>query len=255
MNDEVRDIWNANAGFWDARMGEGNNFHKKLVEPIQLRLLNIIAGMKVLDVACGNGQFARKMASFGARVTAVDFSEKFIAIAKSKETTNIDYCVADAASEADLDKLPVDTYDAVVCTMALMDMRDISLLAKRAPMLMKKGGVFVFSILHPCFNSGASVLVHEMDDLSGQNENRFCVKICDYLVETERLGIGMIGQPESQYYFHRPVSALLQIFFKNGFILDAYEEPSFKDIGDSERLFDNVYKNIPPVLVCRLRRG
>ena len=253
MNDEVRNRWNANAEFWDSRMGEGNNFHRKLIEPTQLKLLNIVAGMKILDVACGNGQFARKMASLGARVTAVDFSEKFIAIAASKETKNVDYRVVDAASEADLDKLPAHNYDAVVCTMALMDMSDIGVFVRRAPRLLKRGGLFVFSVLHPCFNSGASTLVHEMDDLSGENENWYCVKVRDYLVETERLGIGMIGQPESQYYFHRPVSTLLQVFFNNGFVLDAFEEPSFKDIGDSERIFDNVYKNIPPALVCRLR--
>ena len=236
-------------------MGEGNSFHRKLIEPTQIKLLNIVEGMKVLDVACGNGQFARKMASLGALVTAVDFSEKFIAIAKSRETKNVEYFVADAASAYDMNKLPSDHFDAVVCTMALMDMNDISVLAKHAPVLMKKAGIFVFSILHPCFNSGASTLVHEMDDLSGQNENRFGVKVHDYLVESERLGIGMIGQPQSQYYFHRPVSGLLQAFFKNGFVLDAYEEPSFRDIGDSERIFDNVFKNIPPVLICRLRRG
>ena len=255
MNDEVRDIWNANAEFWDGRMGEGNNFHLKLIEPVQLEMLKIAEGMQVLDVACGNGQFARKMASLGARVTAVDFSEKFIAIARSRESKNIDYRVADAASAADLNKLPSGHFDAVVCTMALMDMSDISVLAKHAPLLMKKGGIFVFSILHPCFNSGACSLVHEMDDLSGQSEDRFGVKVRDYLVETERLGIGMAGQPQSQYYFHRPVSAVLRAFFNNGLVLDAYEEPSFRDIGDSERIFDNVYKNIPPALVCRLRRG
>jgi len=62
MNEEVRNIWNANAEFWDSKMGEGNDFHKMLIEPIQLKLLNIKAGDKILDIACGNGQFARKMA-------------------------------------------------------------------------------------------------------------------------------------------------------------------------------------------------
>jgi SAM-dependent methyltransferase len=253
MNDEVKDIWNANAEFWDGKMGEGNNFHKQLIEPIQLKLLNIVTGMKILDVACGNGQFARKMAGLGAHVTAVDFSEKFIALAKSKESKNISYGVLDATSDADLDKLPSHNFDALVCTMALMDMSDIEVLARHAPGLLKKHGVFVFSILHPCFNSGKIMLMHEMDDLSGRLENRYYVRVRDYLVETSQLGIGMAGQPKSQYYFHRPVSALLGVFFKNGFVLDAFEEPSFKDIGDSERIFDNVYKTIPPALVCRLK--
>ena len=48
MNEEVRNIWNANAEFWDSKMGEGNDFHKMLFEPIQLKLLNIKA-MSVLE--------------------------------------------------------------------------------------------------------------------------------------------------------------------------------------------------------------
>jgi 2-polyprenyl-3-methyl-5-hydroxy-6-metoxy-1,4-benzoquinol methylase len=100
MKDEVRNIWNANAEFWDGRMGEGNAFHKTLIEPTQLKLLNIKTGQKILDVGCGNGQFARKMAEVGAIVTAIDFSENFI-IAKSK-AVKIKYQVVDATSETDL---------------------------------------------------------------------------------------------------------------------------------------------------------
>ena len=89
LNDEVKAIWNANAGYWDSRMGEGNDFHKTLIEPTQLKLLEVNRGQRILDVACGNGQFARKMAELGAFVTAIDFSDKMIEIAKSKPVKNI----------------------------------------------------------------------------------------------------------------------------------------------------------------------
>jgi ubiquinone/menaquinone biosynthesis C-methylase UbiE len=56
LNDQVRDIWNQNAEFWDQRMGEGNVFHKTLIEPTQERLLNVRAGEQILDIACGNGR-------------------------------------------------------------------------------------------------------------------------------------------------------------------------------------------------------
>ena len=39
-------------------MGEGNAFHKLLIEPNQIKLLKIRRGDLILDVACGNGQFA-----------------------------------------------------------------------------------------------------------------------------------------------------------------------------------------------------
>ena len=42
IENEVKDIWNTNAVFWDANMGEGNDFHKLLIESTQLNLLDIM---------------------------------------------------------------------------------------------------------------------------------------------------------------------------------------------------------------------
>jgi len=253
MNEELRNIWNANAEFWDSRMGEGNDFHKVLIEPIQLRLLNTKAGDKILDIACGNGQFARKMAELGANVTAVDFSDKFIAIAKSKGKYDIKYQVIDVTRKTDLRKLTGESFDSIVCTMALMDIENIQVLIDYLPKMLKRDGIFVFSILHPCFNSGDNMLIHEQDDLGGEVKSKYYVKIRNYLIEKSSLGIGMIGQPRPQYYFHRPVSTILKYLFKSGFVLDAYEEPSFANIENPTSIYDNVYKHIPPALICRLR--
>ena len=252
MNEEVKSIWNTNAEFWDSKMGEGNDFHKMLIEPTQLKLLNIKAGDKILDIACGNGQFARKMAELGANVTAIDFSDKFIAIAKSKGKYDIKYQVIDVTNETDLKKLAGSNFDSIVCTMALMDMENIDILINHLPKILKRDGIFVFSILHPCFNSAEPILAHERDDLGGEVKDKYYVKICDYLIEKSSLGIGMMGQPKPQYYFHRPVSTILKYFFKSGFVLDSYEEPSFTNIENSYKIFDNVYKHIPPALICRL---
>jgi 2-polyprenyl-3-methyl-5-hydroxy-6-metoxy-1,4-benzoquinol methylase len=252
LNDEVRAIWNANAEFWDSRMGEGNSFHKTLIEPTQLRLLEIQPGQRILDVACGNAQFSRKMASLGARVTAVDFADTFISIAKAKSDASISFSVVDACNDSELGGLATHDWDAVVCTMALMDMEAIVPLARRLPEILKQGGSFVFSVMHPCFNSGEVILCHERFDAGDDVKDVYSVKISNHLVEKPSLGIGMVGQPRPQYYFHRPTSELLRPFLQAGLVLDAIEEPSFKDL-DSTRIFDNVFKNIPAALVCRLR--
>ncbi len=250
--DAVKDVWNTNAEFWDSRMGEGNFFHKILIEPVQLKLLDIKPGQKILDIACGNGQFARKMSQMGAKVTGIDFAENMIKIARAKSNKDVKYKVVDACKEHDLKKLSGTKFDAIVCTMAFMDMKDIKTLIKYSPKLLKKRGRFVFSLCHPCFNSGEHSLVHEMDE-AGKVTNNYYVKIHDYLVERSSLGVAMIGQPRLQYYFHRPVSIILGYFFQSGFVLDAYEEPSFKDVDDGASIFRNVYHSIPPALVCRMR--
>ena len=126
LNQEQRDIWEQNAHFWDDRMGdEGNRYHNELVAPAQERLLDLRPADLVLDIACGNGQFARRMAQLGARVVALDFSKGMIERAKSRTSENpdrIEYSVIDATDEGALMALGERRFDAAVCTMALMDM-------------------------------------------------------------------------------------------------------------------------------------
>lgn len=62
-NDETRAAWNANATFWDERMGEGNNFVNVLIWPAVERLLPVTPGMRVLDITCGNGLTSRRLAA------------------------------------------------------------------------------------------------------------------------------------------------------------------------------------------------
>src|SRR6185436_17714084 len=102
--EENRRIWNANARWWDDRIGEGNDFQTLLIEPATERLLNVASGDAILDVACGAGRFARRMAALGARVVALDTSSAFIARARERTPpdASIDYRVLDAANVDDM---------------------------------------------------------------------------------------------------------------------------------------------------------
>ena len=70
LNQKASGIWDRNAGFWDGHFKEGNDFHRLLVSPSIERLLELQPGEQVLDVACGNGALARRLADLGAQVTA-----------------------------------------------------------------------------------------------------------------------------------------------------------------------------------------
>ncbi len=87
LNRAVQEAWNRIAPWWDDRVGaEGNDFHQVLVAPATERLLALKADEVVLDIACGNGQFSRRMADLGARVVAFDFSEAFIDRGQGKKS-------------------------------------------------------------------------------------------------------------------------------------------------------------------------
>lgn len=258
LNDEVRAIWDQNADFWDQRMGEGNDFHKLLIEPAQVELLRITGGEVILDAACGNGQFARTMAGLNAHVIAVDASERMIGNAKARSANHagqIEYRVCDCTNQEHLLTLGERRFDHVVCTMALMDMAEIEPLVSASVKLLKAGGHFVFSLLHPCFNSGMTKQGMERHDIGGELVEEYFVKVSRYSVPATTKGLAMLGQPVPHYYFHRPLSILFQPFFSAGFVLDGLTEPSFGAAADRQKIFDMVFQQIPPALVARFRLG
>ncbi len=221
---EVRDIWNQNAAFWDEYMGEGNDFQLVLIGPATERLLNLQQDEFVLDIACGNGNFARRMANLGARVVACDFSEVFVDRARARSADyagRIEYRVIDATDREQLLALGQRHFDAAVCNMALMDMATIDPLLQTLPQLLKRDGRFVFSIAHPCFNTCGPGMVAEEEDRGGELITHYALKVSAYISPTMRKVLGLVGQPAPHYYFHRPLSLLLNTCFRAGFAAEA----------------------------------
>jgi 2-polyprenyl-3-methyl-5-hydroxy-6-metoxy-1,4-benzoquinol methylase len=252
---ESQRIWNQNARWWDARMGEGNHWHKGLIAPAVNRLLNVRSAEVVVDLACGNGLFARALAQNGARVLACDFSSEFLACARARSAEygdRIEYRLMDLADPDQLATLGAGQFDAAVCNMAIMDMASITPLLGAVFRALRPNGRFVFSTLHPCFNTSGTRLVAERNDTDGHVI--YAVRVHQYLGLVPEPGIGIIGQPLPHYYFHRPLSVLLSACFAAGFVLDGFEEPAFDGATKSATplSWDN-YTEIPAILAVRLR--
>ena len=257
FKDETVLVWNSLAEWWDDAIGDGNDFQTVLIEPATERLLELQAGETVLDVACGAGRFARRMADLGANVVAIDQSERFINRARSRTAEgSVEYRVMNASDAEALLALGPERFDAAVCTMALMDMAMIEPLLSTLPRLLKPGGRFVFSVAHPVFNSGTARQTAERWDRDGALVTEFGVRVSRYLEPYVHMGIGVPGQPRQQHYFHRPVSLLFNTCFKYGFVLDRMEEPAFPaglDLSGEGPLSWNRFHLIPPILAARMR--
>jgi 2-polyprenyl-3-methyl-5-hydroxy-6-metoxy-1,4-benzoquinol methylase len=258
-NEETRAAWNMNAAFWDQRMGEGNDFVELLIWPVTERLLELRPNQRVLDIACGNGLYARRLAEAGAEVVAFDFAAEMIAHAVERTTEHtgrVQYHVLDATDEDSLLGLGENRFDTAVCNMALFDMAEIKPLMRALARLVRPGGRFVFSIMHPCFNNPLMSHVAELQDREGDFVTVYSVKVFGYMTPTVARGAAIAGQPQPQLYFHRPLQDVLGAGFDAGFVVDALQERAFPPDHPPGRIplmWSGKFSEIPPVLVARMR--
>jgi ubiquinone/menaquinone biosynthesis C-methylase UbiE len=117
-----------------------------------LDLTGPVGGRHVLDLACGHGTIARELARRGATVVGVDLSIALLQAARASEAAEplgVVYVHADVA-EQDL-LLGSEPFEVVTCHFGLTDIDDLEATVANVARVLSTGGVFVFSILHPCF--------------------------------------------------------------------------------------------------------
>ncbi len=229
-SDETRQVakknWNEMAAWYDEKQGdEGDLWHRTLIDPVLLQVLGSVAGLKVLDLGCGNGYLARKLARQGATVTGVDSSASLIERAKAREPQNrlgITYHATDAAH---LGMLEDDSFDIVVSNMVLMNISRGDLAIQEASRVLRLQGRFVASLSHPCFDTGlSSAWLIERVGLT----STIYRKVSWYREPHEEWVPWNIapGQVWETINYHRPLSWYFRALRTAGLAITAFEEPT-----------------------------
>jgi SAM-dependent methyltransferase len=231
------------AGWYDDAIREGAlaPFHDWIV-PITVDLAGGVEGYRVLDLACGQGVVARRLAERGASVLGVDVSEKLLDLARRyerDEPRGIEYERGDART---LDAVPDGAFDGVVCNMSLMDIPDLDATLGTVSRVLRPGGWFVFSVVHPvCQTPGSPLWAREGGTVVG-------VEIRDYFAE----GYWRRGNPEGVRgklgAHHRTLSTYVNGLARAGLFIERLLEP--RATGEYADLAP-VHRHVPVALVVR----
>ncbi|MFI5916259.1 class I SAM-dependent methyltransferase [Dactylosporangium sp. NPDC051541] len=191
---------------------------------------------RILDAGCGNGYLSRMLASRGAEVVGVEPGRSLFEFAtehESRAPLGIRYIQADLCALPDLGT----HFDAVVCSMVLPAIPDWQGAMHACVQALKPGGLFVFTVNHPCFEELWSTW-----RMHGEyRTNR-------YLDEYEIPG-------PSGTDFHRPLSAYLNQLIALGCHLTEIAEPSLpvEAAATGPEAID-AYVHLPNFLIVAARR-
>ncbi len=144
--------WSIIAEHYHEKFKQGGDWHhRELIIPYVMKLLNPASSDKILDLGCGDGNLCKLISSKCAKVVGVDPSD-MIDFATTNGHKNIVYHKSSIQSLNEV--YPVNYFDKVISNMVLMDIPDdeIETTVEMVAKLLKTEGIFVFSILHPCFD-------------------------------------------------------------------------------------------------------
>lgn len=241
MNSPQEPTWSDMAGWYDQLVERGSGPHQTAVACL-LRMVGELAGVVVLDLACGQGLASRALAAAGATVTGIDATSSMIDLARARTdpAASVTYRLDDAQS---LTSCADEQFDGVTCQLGLMDIPDLDATLEAVHRVLKPGGWFAFVIGHPCFLAPEAATLTDAHGRTG----RF---VHDYLRDRfwrshNPNGVRRVGN------YHRSLSTYLNALLAAGFALEQIDEPHAEPLLVEQQ---PVYANVPIFLAARLRR-
>lgn len=138
--------WGKVASWYGDHLQKDDTYHTKVILPNLLRMAGVKKGERVLDLGCGEGFFTRALSKEGARVTGTDIAKELVSQARAKGSA--EYYVAPSNK---LVFAKDDTFDVVVCILALQNIEDIQGTLKEVRRVLAPRGRFVCVLNHPAF--------------------------------------------------------------------------------------------------------
>jgi ubiquinone/menaquinone biosynthesis C-methylase UbiE len=180
---------------WAATYDTMGNWLLELEEPEVDRALGNVASLDVLDVGAGTGRHAIRIASRGARVTALDFSEQMMAKARLKPGADlVQWLVHDVARPLPFAR---HSFDRVLSALVLehIPADQLASFFRELGRVAREDGVVVVTAMHPAmFLKGVSA--NFRDEIGEVRPRSYVATLSDYVMGAIGGGLALVDLVE-----------------------------------------------------------
>lgn len=214
-SDELADVWERHAGWWQREFTEGADVeYADQLLPLAAR--HLAGATRVLDLGCGEGQVARLAAERGARqVVGVDASA-----AQIREAHRRGGGPAYVRAAAVALPLASGMFDAVVSCLVLEHVADLDGALDEVSRVLRPGGRFVVFLNHPLFQTPGSGWV---DDRVVDPPEQYW-RVGPYLPEA--MTVEEVDAGVRLPFFHRPLGRYVNALAARGLYVTRMVEPA-----------------------------
>jgi SAM-dependent methyltransferase len=233
------------------RTGTGPGQTRTLIlDGPHLQLLGEVKGQRILDAGCGEGRFARMLAERGALVTGIDLSGRMLELAQAEEAKaplGIEYI---QLSMTDLAPLADESFDAVVAYLSILDVEDFETALREVARVLKAGGRFMFSTVHPCFYPpDSSWEPRKPGTIPIFDKDKLYRKVDNYFPGREIRFRMWPTAPAETVNYHRPISVYAHACRDAGFLIRDIIEPVPDEQVLAERDYLREYLRAPGMIL------
>lgn len=202
-----------------------NSPNETLERPVIVELVGDVTALDILDLGCGDGLYGRELLAAGCRsYTGLESAQSMVAVARG--------AVSGATAEIVHNKIeewpfPNEQFDLVVSRLALHYVADLATTFHQVYKTLRRGGRFVFSMVHPVITSS--------DKSRGGGGQRLDWIVDDYFVPGPR-SVYFMGDQVEQY--HRTIEEIFGAMQQAGFVVEQLREscPQPQHFTDEELL-------------------
>lgn len=220
--------WVESAEAWTDFVDQGDPNRTHLLDPLMLKLCGDVGGLRVLDVGCGEGRFARMLTQRGAKVVGFDPTAALLQLGWQRGCKGLLRAVAEAIP------LRSSTFDVAASYVTLVDIPGYREAICEMARVLKPGGRLVLSNVSAFATANGRWILDDQGRKARYSFDRYAEEFSE--------SCAWRGIEVLQY--HRPLGKVMEACLDAGLRLEHFSEPlpspetveQFPGLGDFTRM-------------------